>query len=134
MNPDQQRVTIAKACGWTGFDPDNIPDCLQFTARNTDGKWGLIPDYPNDLNAMRDAVLSLNGLRASPTTGREYPADALDHYLHVLYNVVHKRPPDAYCHWSDFGDSRDMFIPTAAQQAEAFLRTLGLWQDNPPAP
>ena len=59
MNPEQQRVAIAEACGWTD---------VRFIGRGDDticvGKpkvrpGGInVPDYCNDLNAMQSSVQS----------------------------------------------------------------------------
>jgi len=98
MTPEEQRIAIAQACGWTGFNPDNIPDCLQYTARAPSGKWGLIPDYPNDLNAMHQAEKVL--------TKDEATTYACGKLRGGLFDAVHA---------------------TAAQRAEAFLRTIGKW-------
>ena len=78
------------------------------------GKWsndGLIlrdplnpPDYLNDLNAMHDAEKIL-----SPTSEIEWH--------NQLQNVCG-------CSW------RVMIRATAAQRAEAFLRTLGRWEEE----
>ena len=104
MTPEQQRIAIAQACGWTGFNPDNIPDCLQYTARAPSGKWGLIPDYLNDLNAMHEAEKSLPDMSL---------------YRRFLYLVVLDDPSNT---------SNEPAFATAAQRAEAFGLTLGLWK------
>jgi len=106
MNTEQQRIAIAQACGWTGFNPDNIPDCLQYTARRADGKWGLIPDYLNDLNAMHEAVKSL-------------PQNLKPRYFAYLCTVA-----SGAISLNGYSEATEA---TAAQRAEAFLRTLNLW-------
>jgi len=63
MNPEQQRIAIAEACGWK-FIPeyyhgeDQPPE---FTTVTPDGKHlcGYYPDYLNDLNAMHEAEKQL---------------------------------------------------------------------------
>jgi len=109
MTPEAQRIAIAQACGWTGFNPDNIPDCLQYTARRVDGKWGLIPDYLNDLNAIHEAVKSL-------------PQNIMPRYFACLCNVVSGA-------LSLYGYSRATEA-TAAQRCEAFLRTINKWKND----
>ena len=103
MNKEQQ-IAIAQACGWTGFNPDNIPDCLQYTARAPSGKWGLIPDYLNDLNAMHEA---------------EKVVKDLGLYRKFLYLVVLEDPSNV---------SNEPAWATAAQRGEAFLKTIGKWE------
>jgi len=105
MKPEQQRIAIAEACGWQ-FIPeychgkDQPPE---FTTVTPDGRHlcGYYPDYLNDLNAMHDAEKIL-----SPTSEIEWH--------NQLQNVCG-------CSW------RVMIRATAAQRAEAFLKTLNLW-------
>lgn len=102
MTPEQQRIAIAEACGWTGFNPDNIPDCLQYTARAPSGKWGLIPDYLNDLNAMHEAENSLDHIKQCQFAEKLFRAMTGEHGV------------------SDFMKIH----ASASQRAEAFLKTI----------
>ena len=100
MNPEQQRIAIAKACGW-----------LQSRTCHWGGWWYLKkgkrayqqtpPDYLNDLNAMHDAEIQL---------------EAEDNHAY-----------GCYCSelYEKYGNTVSL---TAAQRAEAFLRTLNLWK------
>lgn len=101
MTPEQQRIAIAQACGWTGFNPDNIPDCLQYTAQAPSGKWGLIPDYLNDLNAMHEAEKVLDSEQ-----------------WHKYASLIGRH------------DYKLLLHATAAHRAEAFLRTIGKWVES----
>ena len=102
MTPEQQRIAIAEACGWTD---------VRFIGRGDDticvGKpqvrpGGInVPDYPFDLNAMHEVeneVLTT----AQMTT--------MSQYLHRRLGVL----------WG---------FATASQRAEAFLRTIGKWKE-----
>lgn len=113
MSPEQQRIAIAEACGWTGFNPDNIPDCLQYTAKAPSGKWGLIPDYLNDLNAMHEAMSVLD-------------YDQADEFDDHLCDIC-KRANDMEDNPTPWRFA--VTNATAAQRAEAFLRTLNLWKE-----
>jgi hypothetical protein len=104
MKPEAQRIAIAKACGWTKFTPDTI----QYTARRSDGKWGPIPDYLNDLNAMHEAEIGME-----PPTFKKYSSV-------LIADVIG---------WSAYNNEHIAIRATAAQRAEAFLKTLGLWTD-----
>ena len=104
MTDEQINQRIAEACGWTGFNPDNIPDCIQYTARRSDGKWGLIPDYLNDLNAMHEAEK-------------------------MLGQALYCRYIDKLCDQAIKGNNC-MYFATAAQRAEAFLRTIKKWEEE----
>ena len=93
MNPEQQRIAIAEACGW-----------LKVHGHSVAG----IPDYLNDLNAMHDAE------------------DWIPHHLsHIDY-------------WQKgYGRFQTLlaeltitpYSATASQRAEAFLRTIGKWEE-----
>ena len=101
MITELQNLTIAKACGWTYLPKD--PEMMQYVARMPNGKWDKIPDYINDLNAMHEAEKIL------------FPKFEIE-WHNQLQNVCG-------CSW------RVMLHSTAAQRAEAFLRTLNLWKD-----
>ncbi len=105
MSPEQQRIKIAEACGWTKRDVDygprvgNLwisPDGLTNGDSNT-AFW--IPDYLNDLNAMHEAEKVLT-------------------------------PEQRVIYWDRLQDvSEYSWHTTAAQRAEEFLRTLNLWKE-----
>jgi len=104
MNKEQQRIKIAEACGWI-LNPKphtaKILDWLHVPSGNTSYD---PPDYFNDLNAMHEVEKALDGM------------DQLT-YLAKLHEGNH------YCSWAGT-------CATAAQRAEAFLRTLNLWQEG----
>ena len=108
MSPDEQRIAIAEACGRTNVAPlivKNVKhegDDITVGIRSDDG-W--IPDYLNDLNAMHEAETVLTG---------DQQHDYECHLLRMDY-------PD----WEI-----KVTHATANQRAEAFLRTLGLWQET----
>ena len=100
MSEEQQRIAIAEACGWT-----KISDwkAAGINGQHPTEPWTeVIPDYLNDLNAMHEAEKALDGM------------DQLT-YLAKLHECNH------YCSWAGT-------CATAAQRAEAFLKTLGLWK------
>ena len=102
MTPEAQRVAIAEACGWMKgrtLGKTHAEGDLWWR----DGVMSSLPDYLNDLNAMAEAERWL----------KEQP----DHqYSHTCIHGY-----DEYLR-THFGPRA-----TAAQRAEAFLRTLGLW-------
>jgi len=104
VNPEQQRIAIAKACGWK-----LVMDNPLYEPYWEDPKGNMIgvicgmrfPDYCNDLNAMHEAEGELNrGSGYHETGGYGLYLVALDHDVSA----------------------------TAAQRAEAFLKTLNLWK------
>jgi hypothetical protein len=110
MTPEQMRIKIAEACGWK-FD--------KTIATRPDGKrlyfaFGNIidracPDYLNDLNAMHEAEMCLKSADDETNNGKYYA------FCEELEQVAG--------HW-------EQTSATALQRAEAFLRTLGLWEEE----
>jgi hypothetical protein len=105
MTSEQQRIAIAEACGWT--------EISDWGAGGINGKhptepWvEVIPDYLNDLNAMHEAEKTLNFIKAAE-------------YARILTSIA----------WQS---EQPVFAPmtaTAAQRAEAFLRTIDKWTTN----
>ena len=100
MTPEKQRIKIAEACGWK--------DVTDWKAAGINGQhptepWTeVIPDYLNDLNAMHEAEKILT-------------AQQRRSYVRYIFNL-----PVSECESNTFA--------TAAQRAEAFLRTIGKWE------
>lgn len=144
MTPLAQRIAISEACG--NFipryivseeyvdDPHWNSGFWQTTASFEDGEkvrlsgrlsdlggasWGgyyaqnKFPDYLNDLNAM---------FAAEETLTDEQRRD----YAHRLGLMV---GPRGYDEWSGLYDFYLTHL-TAAQRAEAFLKTIGKWEDD----
>lgn len=116
MKKELQRIAIAGAC-----DFDDI--ALRLIAEGTGmDQWvwcsGIIghggvelPDYPNDLNAMHEAEKGLRGM------------DRNEYARHLFCAIqAPKEIPNTTWEKAVFA--------TAAQRAEAFLRTLNLWDDS----
>ena len=114
MNTDAQRIAIAEACGWKYIDndPDQYPYWL---APKGDWRYGdlldaelfpkAFPDYLNDLNAMH---------------GAEKVLDQNFNYHLTLTKIC-----TGYGVREFLGSA---IQATAAQRAEAFLRTIGKWE------
>jgi hypothetical protein len=105
MTPEQQRIAIAEACGWKQQEPDSCffdDPTESFQVYVVD-----LPDYTDDLNAMHEAEKTLNSILAAG-------------YAKMLTSIA----------WES---EQPVFAPitaTAAQRAEAFLRTIGKWITN----
>ena len=126
MTPEQQRIAIAEACGWKWLDhPDTLDRTKNFQLQ---GKWVLspddqlefphdAPDYLNDLNAMKDAM--------------EYVESGAVFTL-MLGDITlgHRLERDLGPPESDLclGEAYGCINATAAQRAEAFLKTLNLYK------
>ena len=101
MKPEQQRIKIATACGWANIGLYGSP--IKGIKDNTHS--AELPDYLNDLNAMHEAEKMLRS--HGPNDSDSIVFDRCINYQeNIGYNV----------------------FATAAQRAEAFLRTLGLWE------
>jgi hypothetical protein len=110
MTDNEIRIAIAEACGWRDVTPNPLftpPHCGfndsqgKTESTNCGSKWG-IPNYLNDLNAMHEAENMLTKEQQEL------------YYKHLNFNH-NRRGPIWHC--------------TAAQRAEAFLRTLNLWKE-----
>ena len=105
MNPEQQRIAIAEACGRV-----QRPDGFWFPIGKDYGSAG-IPNYLTDLNAMHEAekVLDPKG----KDCGYEY-------WLRTVCHIPER----------ESAKGRYFYRATAAQRAEAFLRTIGKWEES----
>ena len=133
MNKKKQRIAIAKACGWKiepmlSFAGEHMRDI--YTSPNgicvPDSQF---PDYLNDLNAMREAEETLLSAEGSGfrmiTTDDQEEKTAFVVYKNTLRKIVLKDKLSVYpTHYDDLKCLR----ATAAQRAEAFLKTLNLWR------
>jgi hypothetical protein len=115
MKPEEQRIAIAEACGFTydsineawykdGYYYFNCGDGLHFKQ---------LPDYLNDLNAIHEAEKTLE-------------ADQAIDYVRQLIDLV---CPDTYGVSNLYESTYAVLHATSAQRAEAFLKTIGKWVD-----
>jgi hypothetical protein len=116
MTPSQQRIAIAEACGWMRyFEPLEINEDgvgkWRYHKGNSNVKWSNLPDYLNDLNAMHEAEKVL-------FDGEHDKEFFL--YVEALEQITLKSKKPVWC----------AVFATATQRAEAFLRTLSLWQET----
>jgi len=105
MTPEAQRIAISEACGWTQHEAREAT----YWKFNGDFIGAGPPDYLNDLNAMHEAESLLT-------------LDQMNRYTKELFKVMYVMPHDV--------GTAFLFIATATQRAEAFLKTLGLWKDD----
>ena len=120
-----QRRAIAKVCGWRWIEsPDdskflrlldgkdkNKASCLK-TEKNREKFWRVTPDYLTDIKAMREVVI--DNL-------------AYDESLIEIFTVTLK---DLYIKQGGYQGTDYWFLARTSLWAEAFLRTLGLWQEE----
>ena len=121
MSPEKQRLLIAEACGWNVYTNPQENSGHRYSApKGTSPFLGrhTLPDFLKDLNAMHEAE-KCSAIRA---VGYAFA------YLPNLAVVVRR---DALPHQFDDEDIRNACVfATAAQRAEAFLKTLGLWEEK----
>ena len=116
MTPEKQRIAIAEACGWKRSDlrPSWChPDNWSMAKNGSFEVWvsqDKLPNYLNDLNAMHEAVMTLNADQMV----------SLDHHLDVVVGNGRQGLNCEYFLWS----------ATASQFAKAFLRTIGKWKEG----
>jgi hypothetical protein len=113
MTPEAQRIAIAEACGWNVQRKQVITSSLIGFPPNSKSidDWKVLPDYLNDLNAMHEAEKVLKN------------DEQLERYWVLLVPI---------CDPKDDCGANSRWIcahATAAQRAEAFLRTLNLWKE-----
>ena len=109
MTPEQQRIAIAEACGWTDFNSADHEGAIQYGRMpfSCSDSWEL-PDYLNDLNAMHEAEQMLWRM------DWRLRDDFIDHLARIINPI----------HGYRMQDGIDLLDATAAQRAEAFLRTI----------
>jgi hypothetical protein len=107
MNKEEQRIAIAKACGWsyrkTEFCTYWWNDEVNKTLPPNDDGFRPCPDYLNDLNAMHEAEKVLT-------------SEQITSYVYSLESMNERWSTPAFA--------------TASQRAEAFLRTIGKWEES----
>jgi hypothetical protein len=114
MNPEQQQIKIAEACGFYKEEPwlDGRP-CWGHKDHFKHIGFEEIPDYLYDLNAMHEAEKTLT------------QDQMIDYSRHVGKSVTMYLPASRAA-WMDFR----LIHATAAQRAKAFLKTLNLWTEE----
>lgn len=139
MTPEQMRIAVAEACGWTELrqskpwefsdDPDNrVVLCGYWPAPQGGGVSAAIHNYPADLNACAEMVAALSG------DEREKFAFYLAYQKYAWF----KESPEDYTSLEYVGyieqHALSAFVTqnaTAPERCEAFLRVKGLWKDDP---
>jgi hypothetical protein len=104
MTDEQINIAIAKACGWT--DCSNVDGSLcglPAGVTSLNGRYSFIPDYCNDLNAMHEAE-------------KIFDTALYCRYINELCDITIK-------------GNNSMYMATAVQRAEAFLKTINKWED-----
>jgi hypothetical protein len=107
MSDVQINIAIAEACGWLLVKA--CDGSLIGKLKNEQGPMDEIPDYCNDLNAMHEAEKVLTDVQST-------------FYWKTLSELVNNTVGH------DFDNQFECIHATAAQRAEAFLRTINKWE------
>jgi hypothetical protein len=111
MNKEKQRIAIAEAIGWTDVKgTKGVHPKARFKGRGYADDWIALPDYLSDLNAMHDAEKMMTK----------------DQWLWYTVNLLLAAKDGSFV--IDV-NMKTMAHATAAQRAEAFLRTIGKWEE-----
>ena len=113
MNKEKQRIKIAEACGWKDmFIENNRPLLGRHEPESMGRDYLCVPDYLNDLNAMHEALKELN---------EEHLLIFAQHLKSIAVKVfLYTCTVDEV--WTS------CFQLEAQHWAEAFLKTLNLWE------
>lgn len=107
MTNEQINIAIAEACGWKLLETP-LDDCgFAAYAKDPNGcPCPSIPDYCKDLNAMREAEIGMTEPMRQT-------------YEQELQRVLLRT----------YEENSWLVSATARQRAEAFLRTIGKWEE-----
>lgn len=110
MKEEQINIAIAHACGWKylGSARDNVRTIIiENNWESPSGEICMLPNYCNDLNAMQEAWFLLS-------------SEDKFVFERELQRIM-LNSGDLIRHW--------LISATASQRAEAFLRTIGKWEE-----
>lgn len=106
--------TIAEFCGWKRelhASPTGVERMRWITPEGYESAQGALPRYFNDLNAMHKAEQSLKF------------SERLEYARQLAFVMTPEVMRDTI-------RVKELYMATAAQKAEAFLRTIGKWEEE----
>ncbi len=139
MSPEAQRIAIARHvgatcryCGGTGFLPlwskeqydhlrEHFPAAPKKQVATPCAQICELPKYPADLNAMHEAEKTLDASRCA-----QFARLLMKHHPTYCVDVLDSRDELEDVAYETFV----LIHASADQRAEAFLRTLGKWEDG----
>ena len=110
MTPLEINRAIAEACGWKNLTVGHSGRILGEHNALSSAMW--VPDFNSDLNAMQEVEQTLG-------------THQLARYADFLEKVCVPAHSCLLTPW------QSVVMATAAQRAEAFVRTIGKWADSP---
>jgi len=112
VKPEAQRIAIAEWCGWVtdaGYENSLRDNAFYGSCPARGIRWQRCPDYLNDLNAIHEAENKLDKGQAMEFERQLRTVCSSRYYSSVISS-------------------------SAAQRAEALLKTMDLWTDEPTHP
>lgn len=122
MSPEKQRIAIAEACGYLDLyrgsrrgnkaaNGSTLWGTKDAPSINYPRDYSVVPDFLNDLNAMREAEDILDDAGVTKYIDNLIKVTKADqHGVDVIYWCV--------------------YHASASERAEAFLRTFNKWEDS----
>ena len=126
MTPEEQRLAIARACGWRIYKSNGITyyerpgGNVYYHALCVED----LPDYLNDLNAIHEAEKILDTWTGK-YRGWQDPYDS-DSFI-AYYNIHAAWESWLPYEYDEPVPRKKAYRATAVQRAEALLKTLDLW-------
>jgi len=114
MSPEKQRIVIAEASEWT-YEPEEVCGVIYPWLSESGDSYQELPDYLGDLNTCHEFEKTLSEEQKLK-------------YYHYICVAVRKENGQS--------DHESIYAPlhtthaTATQRAEAFLRTIGKWEES----
>lgn len=140
MNPDKQRTAIAEYCGWkeigksgiyqnvskgvNGCMPNGEVHKKRIKMKLPGANSFLVPDYLNDLNAMHEAEKALE----DKDEGGRLMAEYAIWKLPSVCEIYSRKNELVHPYTGSIGNYL-LIHATAAERAEAFLRTIRQWEE-----
>jgi hypothetical protein len=109
MTEEKQRIAIAEFCGWKNIYIGGLFRDTPIGHDPSDRRARIVPNYPRDLNAMHAAEKLL----------KDEPRPRIGHSEMTCYVAK-----------LDEITGGEGWHATAAQRAEALLRTIEKWEDS----
>lgn len=121
MTPEAQRIAVAEACGWNIQDAACPTGVRMWTHPKHPYGWRAdsdLPNYPADLNAMHEAekVLTFSQRAEYAVNLQEILGCCIVGYVSGDYH-------------NELRQLAKFAGATAAHRCEAFLRTIGRWEE-----
>ena len=117
VNPEQQRIAIAEACGYTQEEPWlDGRECWGHKDSPSYVGFEEIPDYLNDLNAMNDALMTMSD-------------DQWARYVKILSGETAEESLLPTYYWQ-LEDVLNILQATNSTQAQAFLISIDKWKES----